>query len=122
MNTVQMLKALGDETRIRIVNILRDGPLCVCEIEATLRLTQSNVSRHLTVLKRCGIVESRKDALWTYYRISPAFQQEHKELWLYLLNGLKKLPTFQSDREASDKNKARKLCSCDHSKGVSEHE
>ena len=50
MNTVQMLKALGDETRIRIVNILRDGPLCVCEIESILEITQSNASRHLSKL------------------------------------------------------------------------
>ncbi|WP_075680344.1 ArsR/SmtB family transcription factor [Roseburia sp. 831b] len=118
----EIFKALSEESRLRILSILIDTELCVCEIEVTLNLTQSNVSRHLTVLKRCGIVESRKDALWTYYRISLAFQQEHKELWLYLLDGLKKLPTFQSDREASDKNKARKLCSCDHSKGVSKHE
>ena len=60
MNTVQMLKALGDETRIRIVNILRDGPLCVCEIESILEITQSNASRHLSKLMNANIV--------TYYK------------------------------------------------------
>ena len=60
MNTVQMLKALGDETRIRIVNILRDRPLCVCEIESILEITQSNASRHLSKLMNANIV--------TYYK------------------------------------------------------
>lgn len=112
----ELFKALSEESRLRILSILIDTELCVCEIEETLHLTQSNVSRHLTVLKRCGIVESRKDALWTYYCISSEFKQKHKELWQYLLDGLKKLPTCQSDREACDKNKARKLCSCKQEK------
>lgn len=107
----EIFKALSEESRLRILSILMDTELCVCEIEETLHFTQSNASRHLTVLKRCGIVESRKDALWTYYRISSVFQQEHKELWLYLSEGLKKLPTYQSDLEAGRKSKAKKLCS-----------
>lgn len=61
---VDILKALADETRLRIVAILLQGPLCVCEIEACLSLTQSNVSRHLTVLKRAGILDSYKVAQW----------------------------------------------------------
>lgn len=114
---IEIFKALSEESRLRILSILEDSELCVCEIEATLNLTQSNASRHLNVLKRCGIVESRKDALWTYYRISPVFQQEHKELWLYLVEELKKLPTYQEDHEACEQNKAKKLCSCCQCKG-----
>ena len=69
MNTVQMLKALGDETRIRIVNILRDGPLCVCEIESILEITQSNASRHLSKLMNANIVTYYKEAKYVYYKL-----------------------------------------------------
>lgn len=113
----EIFKALSEENRLRILSILMRTELCVCEIEETLRFTQSNVSRHLIVLKACGIVESRKDALWTYYRISPVFMEEHKDLWKYLSEGLKKLPTYQSDMEACGKNKAKKLCSCNQNEG-----
>ena len=109
---VEIFKALSEESRLRILSLLLENELCVCEIEAILHFTQSNVSRHLATLKRCGVVENRKDALWTYYRIHSVFQQEHKELWQYLSNGLKKLPTFQSDMAVLHKVKTKKLCSC----------
>ncbi|WP_330362500.1 ArsR/SmtB family transcription factor [[Clostridium] dakarense] len=70
METLQMLKALSDETRIRILNILRDGSLCVCEIEAILEITQSNASRHLTKLTNVNLVNSYKDAKFVYYRLN----------------------------------------------------
>lgn len=70
MKTLQMLKALSDETRIRILNILRDGPLCVCEIEAILEITQSNASRHLIKLTNVNLVDSYKDAKFVYYRLN----------------------------------------------------
>ena len=69
MNIVQMLKALGDETRIRIVNILREGPLCVCEIEAILDISQSNASRHLSKLMNANIVTYYKEAKYVYYKL-----------------------------------------------------
>ncbi|MCC0650914.1 ArsR/SmtB family transcription factor, partial [Clostridioides sp. ZZV15-6598] len=56
MEIIQILKALGDETRIRIINILRRGALCVCEIEAILEITQSNASRHLNKLMNAKLV------------------------------------------------------------------
>lgn len=69
METLQMLKALSDETRIRILNILRDGPLCVCEIEAILNITQSNASRHLNKLTSVNLVTSYKEAKFVYYKL-----------------------------------------------------
>lgn len=69
MEIIQMLKALGDETRIRILNILRDGPLCVCEIEAILEITQSNASRHLSKLTNANLVTYYKEAKFIYYKL-----------------------------------------------------
>jgi ArsR family transcriptional regulator len=66
-----MLRALGDETRLRIFALLTKAELCVCEIEDILDLSQSLVSNHLAVLRRAGLVESRRDSedgRWIFYQ------------------------------------------------------
>ncbi|MFT5872569.1 MAG: ArsR family transcriptional regulator [Clostridium sp.] len=70
MEIVEILKVLGDENRIRILNLLKDGELCVCEIESILELNQSNVSRHLTRLNSAKIIKSYKKAQFVYYTIN----------------------------------------------------
>ena len=67
---VYILKALADENRIRILNLLRNGELCVCDIEAVLGIKQSNASRHLNRLKIAGIIVSEKKSQWVYYRLN----------------------------------------------------
>jgi len=67
-------RALGDETRVRIVALLVHGELCVCHIESALGISQPNCSRQLGILKSAGIVDSRRDGTWVYYRIT---EQEH---------------------------------------------
>ena len=63
-------RALGDETRLRILNILVErGETCVCELVETLGTTQSNVSFHLTVLKNAGLIADKKIGKWMFYRI-----------------------------------------------------
>jgi ArsR family transcriptional regulator len=64
-----IFKALADETRLRIVLLLLDGELCVCEIIAALALPQSTVSRHLAYLKRTGWVRDRRQGVWMYYSL-----------------------------------------------------
>ncbi|AEI67912.1 ArsR/SmtB family transcription factor [Corallococcus macrosporus] len=71
----RLFKALGDETRLRIVALLSHGELCVCHFESALALTQSNTSRQLAVLKNAGIVEARRDASWVYYRLAPQLDE-----------------------------------------------
>lgn len=70
MELVEILKVLGDENRIRILNLLKDGELCVCEIENILELNQSNVSRHLTRLSYAKLIKSYKKAQFVYYTIN----------------------------------------------------
>ena len=67
----RLFKALGDETRVRIVALLSHGELCVCHLEAALGLSQPNVSRQLAVLRAAGVVDHRRDGNWMYYRIAP---------------------------------------------------
>jgi ArsR family transcriptional regulator, arsenate/arsenite/antimonite-responsive transcriptional repressor len=67
----RLFKALGDETRLRIVALLSHGELCVCHFEEALGLSQPNASRQLAVLKNAGIVENRREGNWVYYGLAP---------------------------------------------------
>jgi|SRR5688572_25729424 len=70
-NLAQVHKALGDETRLRILNLLgAHGELCGCDVESILAITQSKASRHLNYLKQAAIIEDRRDGNWVYYRIT----------------------------------------------------
>jgi DNA-binding transcriptional ArsR family regulator len=64
-----VFKALAHPTRLQIINLLKDEPLCVCEILPQLESEQSNTSQHLTVLKNQGIVESKKEGSKVIYSI-----------------------------------------------------
>jgi ArsR family transcriptional regulator len=66
----RLFRALGDETRLRIVALLSHGELCVCHIEAALDLNQSTASRHLGILRTSGIVDCRREGTWVYYRLT----------------------------------------------------
>jgi ArsR family transcriptional regulator len=65
----RMFRALGDDTRLRIIALLAHGELCVCHIQAALELGQSNASRQMGILKSAGIVDHRRDGSWVYYRL-----------------------------------------------------
>jgi len=66
----RIFKALADETRLRILVLLLEGELCVCEIIAALEVPQSTTSRHLAYLKRAGWVQDRRQGVWMYYRLT----------------------------------------------------
>ena len=66
----RLMKALGDETRLRIVALLSHGELCVCHVQDALGLTQPNASRHLGILKNAGVVESRREGSWIYHKLA----------------------------------------------------
>lgn len=63
-------KALGEGVRIRILRILSEREMCVCEIMAALDMTQPNASHHLKILEQEGLVRSRRDGKWVFYGIS----------------------------------------------------
>jgi len=72
--TSDLLRALADEDRLRIVSLLADEPdgVCVCELVDALRLPQYQVSRQLAVLRDAGLVAGKKRGNWVYYRVSSA--------------------------------------------------
>ena len=67
---MDMLKALADENRARLLFALQGGELCVCQLIALLNLAPSTVSKHLTILRAARLADSRKDGRWMYYRLS----------------------------------------------------
>ncbi len=107
---VDIFKALSEESRLRILAMLLEREMCVCEIEICLNMTQSNASRHLTLLKKSGILESYKMAQWAYYRIDDNFKKENMDLWNYLQKKLKEMPTYKVDCKECAKCKGLNLC------------
>lgn len=97
MGLIQILKALGDGTRLSIVNLLRLESLCVCEIEAILQSSQSNVSRHLAKLRDAGIIYSEKKSQWVYYGINREIIKEYSFIKALLDVDLAKHPQYQEE-------------------------
>lgn len=93
----EFFKALGDENRLRILNLLMNYELCVCELEVILGLNQSNVSRHLGKLKNNGIISGYKDAQWIHYKVDDSFKSENKMLIEYLADMFNKKSIFKND-------------------------
>lgn len=70
METAEIFKAFCDENRVKIITILQNGEKCACKLLDELNVTQPTLSHHMKILCDSGIVESRKDGKWTYYKIS----------------------------------------------------
>jgi len=66
---MNITKALADERRVRALLALRNGELCVCQMTELFGLAVSTVSKHLSILYQAGLVESRKEGRWSYYRL-----------------------------------------------------
>ena len=69
MKSIGVYHCLCDETRLRILNLLLEGPLCVCHLTTILKLDQPKISRHLKALKEAGAVETERCYNWTIYRL-----------------------------------------------------
>lgn len=67
---LNIAKALSDENRVRALMMLAGGELCVCQIIEMLGLAPSTVSKHMSILKQAGLVQTRKQGRWIYYRLA----------------------------------------------------
>ncbi len=94
----QLFRALADPTRLRILNLLDAGELCVCHIVGALRMPQPKVSRHLAYLRRVGLVLARRDGLWIHYRLAPAASDFHQKVLESLVCCFHKDPAMSKDR------------------------
>lgn len=76
----KMFKAFADETRLRILHLLLKGELCVCDIMAVLDTRQPKISRHLSYLKRAGLVVDRREGAWRHYSLTRPKAAFHERL------------------------------------------
>ncbi len=74
-NIVSFSRALADSTRWRIVRLVQDDALCVCEIADILKMPQSTVSSHVQIIRKAGLLESEKREKWSYFRISRDYRK-----------------------------------------------
>ena len=99
-HAVKVFKALSDPTRLRILMILLQRELCVCELVFTLKMEQSRISHQLRVLRDVDLVEDIRDGKWTNYRIPDKTKRNLKELFHKVLKEkLSDSEEFQKDRK-----------------------
>ncbi|OLS02499.1 ArsR/SmtB family transcription factor [Tissierella creatinophila] len=79
-----IFKALGDETRLTIIDMLSCGEICACKIIEGLNLSQPTISHHMKVLQQVGLVKARKDGRWMHYSINKEKVEEIKEFITYM--------------------------------------
>jgi DNA-binding transcriptional ArsR family regulator len=112
---LNITKALSDENRIRVLMMLVDGELCVCQIIAMLGLSPSTVSKHMSILRQAGLVETRKEGRWIYYRLADRETQPACEIlnWLqrHLKNDKRILDDVKQLRRMQKMSKD-ELCEC----------
>jgi ArsR family transcriptional regulator, arsenate/arsenite/antimonite-responsive transcriptional repressor len=78
--TLRLFRALGDETRLRLIERLRGGEQCVCDLTDELETGQSRLSFHLKTLKDAGIVTDRRQGRWVYYALRPGVFEELQDI------------------------------------------
>lgn len=81
--------ALADRTRLRLLNLMRNGEVCVCFFAETLDTNNPKISRHLAYLRRASLVTGRRDGKWIHYRISPPTNEKAAEVFGAVMEMLK---------------------------------
>ena len=106
-NDVEIFKACADKTRLRILILLGEGQLCVCEIVDVLGMPQGKVSRHLAVLRRAGLVDDERRGTWIHYSLSRSKAPFMRRLRTYV-----KGEARDSEQATTDLQRLQELCDC----------
>lgn len=98
--TLKIVKALSDSSRLRALAALRGGELCVCQIIELLGLAPSTVSKHMSLLREAGLVEGEKRGRWVYYKLKEAADDpERAQLLDWVFNSIKDTRQVKGDLE-----------------------
>jgi ArsR family transcriptional regulator, arsenate/arsenite/antimonite-responsive transcriptional repressor len=106
----RLMKALGDETRLRIVALLSHGEVCVCHVVEALAISQPGASRHLAVLKSAGVVASRRAGSWIHYRLAPQADATCRHMLDTLVRGFSARATLRRDVERLLRKRGPEAC------------
>lgn len=96
---IKVFKALSDETRVRMLKLLFEGELCVCEIMQVMQISQSRASRNLGILKDAGLLKDRRDGQWVHYSLNREGAAKYSGLLELLDSALSDDETILRDRE-----------------------
>lgn len=99
-NSAELFKVLADETRLRILNLLVRGELCVCDIMAVLDIGQSKASRHLACLRNAGLVDDRRNGVWMHYSLAKPSGATHARILDWLMAAATDMPQAAADLRA----------------------
>ena len=91
--------ALADKTRLRLLNLLRDGEVCVCFFAGTLGTNNPKISRHLSYLRRAALVTARRDGKWMHYTLQKPIDPKAREVFDATMKMLEDDPDMKKDRE-----------------------
>ena len=100
---VTLFAALADRTRLRVLNLLGAGEVCVCYFVEILGESQPKVSRHLAYLRRAGVVSARREGKWIHYSIAKPADAAHARVLEATLGALARDRQMQRDRLALEK-------------------
>ena len=91
--------ALADRTRLRLINLMRDGEVCVCFFAETLKTNSPKISRHLSYLKRASLVTGRRDGKWMHYRLNEPTDKAAAKVFTATMKMLDKDREMKRDRK-----------------------
>src|ERR1700742_5227548 len=104
-NEMELLfKALADRTRLRLLNLMGAGEVCVCYFVEVLGMNQPKISRHLAYLRRAGVVAARRQGRWMHYRLLAPSDAVASAILRETLGHLRQLPEMQGDLRKLEKN------------------
>ena len=106
----RLFRAFSDRTRLRILHLLQQGELCVCDLVTVLRVPQPTASRHLAYLRRAGLVQVRKERSWCYYSLAEPRNTFHAKLLECLGSCFGDVPELARDRTRRAKTSVAKCC------------
>lgn len=98
-----LFKGFADPTRIRVLNLLAAGELCVCDLVELLDLPQSTVSRHLRYLHRAGLVEVSREWKFAHYRLAEPTAAVHRTLLSCVRTCFRGIPQLDRERTRAEK-------------------
>lgn len=97
---VTLFQALADPTRLRLVNLVAEGEICVCFLVEVLGEPQPKISRHLAYLRNAGVVEARRDGKWIHYRLAEDVSPEVRKVLATITEAMAESRAMQRDRIA----------------------
>lgn len=102
---IRQARAIADPTRTRMLKLLEARELCVCDIMDIMGLGQSTASKHLGILRTAGLIESRKDGTWSYYRLSGKVRAHNRDFLSFMASHINNDPQVKKDRRLLSKRK-----------------